>query len=34
MKKYKYYGNENFSVAWMEVFEDHVRVYKNCIKVF
>ena len=34
--KYKYYGKENISLAWdrIEVFKNHVRVYRNCMKVF
>ena len=36
IEKYKYYRNENFNLAWdrIELFKNHVRVYRNCIKVF
>ena len=36
VEKCKYYGNENFSLAWdrIELFKNYVRVYRNCIKVF
>ena len=34
--KNRYYGNESFSLARdrTEVFRNHIRVYRNCIKVF
>ena len=35
MVKNRYCGNENFSLVrdCIEVFRNHIRVYKNCIKV-
>ena len=35
MVKNRYYENEDFSLARdrIEVFRNHIRVYKNCIKV-